>query len=73
MRYQITVKVRSDNEEEHPNYVYERTTDVRLSEFSHARVKDLIAEARGGFEQTFPHKHALPTFPPIKVTVREVD
>lgn len=73
MRYQVTVKVRSDNEEEHPNYVYERTTDVRLSEFSQAKVKGLIAEARGDFEATFPHKHTLPVFPPVKVTVLEVD
>jgi hypothetical protein len=73
MRYQITVRVRNDNDPTCRTYEYEKTTEVRLSEYSDAAVKGLIADARGGFEETFPHNHALPAMPPIKVTVLEVD
>lgn len=76
MKYQVSVKIRSDKDEEHPPYVYERTTFVRLSEFSRDAVNDLIAEAREDYRATYPHQQGRPNFdliPPIKVTVLAVD
>lgn len=75
MAYQVTVKIRSEDGE-HPPYVYERTTRVRLSEFSQARVKELIEEACSDFEATYPHgqgRERAMLVPPTKVTVLEVD
>lgn len=75
MRYQVTVKIRSENEK-HPPYVYERTTDVRISEFSREKVRSLIDEAREDYVTTYPHlqgRDNANVIPPIKVTVLEVD
>lgn len=76
MKYQVSVKIRSDAEAEHPPYVYERTTVVRLSQFSRGKIGELIEEARTDYEQTYPHNQGRTgamLIPSVKVAVLEVD